>query len=77
LMEAQMTTPDYSERKRLYDRVQDLTTRNLPFIFLLSPNILVGAQTSVGNFRPGILEPYGLWNADQLYLRAPEVDQCQ
>jgi peptide/nickel transport system substrate-binding protein len=77
LMEAQMTTPDYSERKRLYDRVQDLTTRNLPFIFLLSPNILVGAQTSVGNFRPGVLEPYALWNADQLYLRAPEVAQCQ
>jgi peptide/nickel transport system substrate-binding protein len=77
LMEAQMTTPDYSERKRLYDRVQDLTTRNLPFIFLLSPNILVGAQTSVGNFRPGVLEPYALWNADQLFLRAPEVAQCQ
>jgi peptide/nickel transport system substrate-binding protein len=77
LMEAQMTTPDYSERKKLYDRVQDLTTRNLPFIFLLSPNILVGAQTSVGNFRPGVLEPYALWNADQLFLRAPEVAQCQ
>jgi peptide/nickel transport system substrate-binding protein len=77
LMEAQMTTPDYSERKRLYDRVQELTTRNLPFIFLLSPNILVGAQTSVGNFRPAVLEPYVLWNADQLFLRAAEVTQCQ
>ncbi len=77
LMEAQMTTPDYPERKKLYDRVQDLTTRNLPFIFLLSPNILVGAQSSVGNFRPGVLEPYGLWNADQLFLRAPEAAPCR
>ena len=77
LMEAQMTAPDYAERKKLYDRVQDLTARNLPFIFLLSPNILVGAQASVGNFRPGILEPYALWNADQLFLRPPEVAQCQ
>jgi len=77
LMEAQMTTPHYAERKQLYDRVQDLTARNLPFIFLLSPNILVGAQAAVGNFRPGILEPYALWNADQLFIRAPEGAQCQ
>jgi peptide/nickel transport system substrate-binding protein len=77
LMEAQMTTPHYAERKQLYDRVQDLTARNLPFIFLLSPNILVGAQAAVGNFQPGILEPYALWNADQLFIRAPEGAQCQ
>lgn len=77
LMEAQMTTPHYAERKQLYDRVQDLTARNLPFIFLLSPNILVGAQAAVGNFRPGILEPYALWNADELFIRAPEGAQCQ
>lgn len=77
LMEAQMTSPQYAERKKLYDRVQDLTARNLPLIFLLSPNILVGAQASVGNFWPGILEPYALWNADQLFVRAPEAAQCQ
>jgi peptide/nickel transport system substrate-binding protein len=77
LMEAQMTTPRYAERKQLYDRVQDLTARNLPFIFLLSPNILVGAQASVGNFRPGILEPYALWNADQLFIRVPGGAPCQ
>jgi peptide/nickel transport system substrate-binding protein len=77
LMETQMTTPDFAARKKLYDRVQELIAQNLPFIFLLSPNILVGAQASVGNFRPGILEPYVLWNADQLFIRAPGAAQCQ
>jgi peptide/nickel transport system substrate-binding protein len=77
LMEAQMATTDYAARKKLYDRVQELATQNLPFIFLLSPNILVGAQSAVGNFRPAILEPYALWNVDQLFVRAPGAAKCQ
>jgi peptide/nickel transport system substrate-binding protein len=77
LMEAQMVTTDYAARKKLYDRVQELLAQNLPFIFLLSPNILVGAQSTVGNFRPAILEPYALWNLEQLFVRAPGAAKCQ
>jgi ABC-type transport system substrate-binding protein len=58
-----------SDRKRLYDRVQQLVADNLPFIFLASPNILVGAKNRVGNFQPAILDNYVLWNADELFLR--------
>jgi peptide/nickel transport system substrate-binding protein len=71
LMEAQMTARDFAVRKKAYDRVQEIAAQNLPFIFLLSPNILVGAQSTVGNFHPAILEPYALWNIDQLFLRSP------
>lgn len=70
LMQAQMTATKYAQRKKLYDRAQEIISNNLPLIFLLSPNILVGAQATVGNFQPAILEPYALWNADQLYLRS-------
>jgi len=38
-------------------------------IFLASPNILAGAKNSIGNFRPAVLEPYVLWNVEQLYLK--------
>jgi peptide/nickel transport system substrate-binding protein len=76
LMETQMTTADFATRKRLYDRVQGIVAQNLPFVFLVSPNILVGAQSSVGNFHPGILEPYALWNAEQLFLRRSGAGQC-
>jgi peptide/nickel transport system substrate-binding protein len=76
LMEAQMTTGEYTARKKLYDRVQEIVAQNLPLIFLVSPNILVGAQSTVGNFRPGILEPYGLWNADQLFIRTSRAARC-
>jgi peptide/nickel transport system substrate-binding protein len=77
LMETQMTTADPAARKKLYDSVQEIVSQNLPFVFLVSPNILVGAQASVGNFRPAILEPYVLWNADQLFVRQGGAAKCR
>jgi peptide/nickel transport system substrate-binding protein len=77
LMEAQMTANGYPARKELYDHAQEIIAQNLPFIFLVSPNILVGAQSNVGNFRPGILEPYALWNADELFIRPSGAARCQ
>jgi peptide/nickel transport system substrate-binding protein len=69
LMQQQMVTLDYAKRKQLYDRVQQLIAENVPFIFLATPNILVGADQRVGNFDPAVLDPYTLWNADELYIR--------
>ena len=69
LMQEQLVTLDYEKRKRLYDRVQEIVAEDLPVICLVSPNILVGASNQVGNFRPGILVPYALWNVEQLYIQ--------
>jgi len=69
LMQEQMVTLDYGKRKQLYDRVQELISENVPFVFLAAPNILAGADARVGNFRPAVLDPYTLWNADELYVR--------
>jgi len=69
LMEQQMVTSGYDGRKKLYDRVQELLAEYQPMIFLASPDILVGAKNSVGNFHPAVLEPYILWNVEQLYIR--------
>jgi len=71
LMQQQMVTIDYTKRKQLYDRVQQLISENLPFIFLATPNVLAAADSRVGNFHPAILDPYTLWNADELYIRTP------
>lgn len=70
LMEQQLSEPSYERRKKLYDRVQEILAENQPMIFLASPNILVGAKNTIGNFRPAVLEPYVLWNVEQLYIRA-------
>jgi peptide/nickel transport system substrate-binding protein len=73
LMNQQMVALNYVRRKQLYDRVQQLIADNLPLVFLATPNILVGARNEVGNFRPGVLEPYALWNIDELYLNRETV----
>jgi len=69
LMEQQLATPGYEQRKKLYDRVQEILAENQPMIFLASPDILVGAKNSIANFHPSVLEPYALWNVEQLYFR--------
>jgi peptide/nickel transport system substrate-binding protein len=70
LMEQQLTMPGYGQRKKLYDRVQEILAENQPMIFLASPDILVGAKNSIGNIHPAVLEPYVLWNVEQLYFRS-------
>jgi peptide/nickel transport system substrate-binding protein len=72
LMNEQMVTLDYRQRKKLYDRVQQIISEQLPFIFLATPNILAAAKSDVGNFQPALLDHYTLWNADELYLRNAE-----
>jgi peptide/nickel transport system substrate-binding protein len=72
LMQQQMVTLNYRKRKQLYDRVQQLISENLPFIFLATPDVLVGAKNDVGNFHPALLDPYTLWNVDQLYVLGTE-----
>ena len=66
LMRRQLTTIDHQERKRLYDRVQELVAENLPLIPLVAPHVIVGAKRGLVNFRPAILDPCTLWNADAL-----------
>jgi peptide/nickel transport system substrate-binding protein len=69
LMEQQLTAPSYEQRKRLYDRVQQILAEEQPMIFLASPDILAGAKDTIGNFHPTVLESYVLWNVEQLYFR--------
>lgn len=69
LMEQQLTATNTAQRKKLYDRVQEILTERQPMIFLASPDVLVGAKKGIGNFHPAVLEPYVLWNVDQLYQR--------
>jgi len=68
LMEQQLVAKSFEERKKSYDRVQQILDENQPFIFLATPDILVGVKNNVGNFQPAVLEPYALWNVETLFL---------
>jgi len=71
LMRRQMTETDPARRKALFDGVQRIVAEQLPVICITAPNILVGARTTLGNFRPAILDHYTLWNIEEVYWRRP------
>jgi len=77
LMTEQATVLVYEERKALNDRVQELIADQLPMVPLVSPNILVGAKSNLGNFKPAILDHHTLWNVEELFWTAnePPLDQ--
>jgi len=66
LLRRQLVAAPYENRKRLYDRVQQLVADNLPLVCLVSPNLLVGGRVGLVNFRPALLENHTLWNIDEL-----------
>jgi peptide/nickel transport system substrate-binding protein len=69
LMQQQMVTVNYRQRKKIYDRAQKLIADDLPFVFLATPNVLTAAKAQLGNFHPAVLDHYTLWNAEELYWR--------
>jgi peptide/nickel transport system substrate-binding protein len=77
LIEDQMSARTFDQRKKLYDRAQEILADYQPMIFLASPDILAGAKKSVGNFHPAVLEPYVLWNVEQLYLKNGRENAAQ
>ncbi|HWG39374.1 MAG TPA: ABC transporter substrate-binding protein [Candidatus Acidoferrales bacterium] len=75
LMQKQLVTLNYQQRKKIYDRVQEILAQELPMVYLASPNILVGANENLGNFHPAIIEQYTFWNADELFWHTPTGKQ--
>ncbi len=73
LMEKQLSTLNPESRKALFDRVQEILAEQLPIICLASPNILVGAKSELGNFKPATLDPHTLWNSPELFFYSKEA----
>jgi peptide/nickel transport system substrate-binding protein len=77
LMNQQMTTLAYAKRKKLFDRVQEIEQQNLPFVSLVSPNILFAAKRNIGNVAPAVIEPYSLAGLDVMYFNEKGGQSCQ
>ena len=68
-MQKQLVELKYKDRKHFYDQVQEIIATNVPYVFIATPDILVGAKKKVANFQPAILDPNTLWNVEQLYFQ--------
>jgi peptide/nickel transport system substrate-binding protein len=70
LMDAQMRTADFPERKRLFDEVQRILAEEQPMIFTVAPRHFVAVRAGLANLRPSVLTPYrATWNLEELYWR--------
>jgi peptide/nickel transport system substrate-binding protein len=69
LMMQQLATLDRTERKRLFDRVQQIFATEQPALYFASPNIVIASSARVINATPAILKPPVLWSADTIAVR--------
>jgi len=70
LMDAQIKTLDYAERKKDFDEVQGILGEQLPMIFTVTPMYYAAARADIGNLRPTALSYYRVsWNAEELYFK--------
>lgn len=70
LMRKQASSLNENERKKYFDRVQEIAWEEQPFIYLVNKNALSAVSASVQNAHPVVLRPQVFWNIDQLKLNA-------
>ncbi|MCC6587517.1 MAG: ABC transporter substrate-binding protein [Bryobacterales bacterium] len=58
----------YANRKKAFDRVQQLIYEQAPIIYLVHKNVLAAVSPAVQNAAPTVLFPSLLWNAERLWI---------
>jgi peptide/nickel transport system substrate-binding protein len=70
LMNAQIKTLDFPQRKKLYDEVQAILAEQQPMIYTVAPIVYSAVRADLGNVRPTVLSSYRIsWNAEELYFK--------
>ena len=69
LMRAQASSMNKGERKKLFDRVQEIVSENEPFIYLVHKNVLSAISSDLHGVTPGVLRPQTFWQADTMSLQ--------
>ena len=69
LADEQDTTVDPALRKTKFAEAQKLFAEQLPMIPLVVRNFASGAKSNLGNYRPSVVMPRSLWNAEELFWK--------
>jgi len=72
LMQAQASELNPARRKASFDKVQEIVSEQVPFLYLVTKNALVAVSPALQNADPSVLRPQAVWNIEMLAL-APEV----
>jgi peptide/nickel transport system substrate-binding protein len=66
LMRAQAAELRPEQRKRMFDRVQQIVWEQEPFIYLVNKDSLVAFSPQLRNVAPAVLQPQAFWNIEVL-----------
>ncbi len=70
LMDAQLKTLDFAERKKDFDEVQAILSEEVPMIYTVVPISYSAVRLDLQNVRPTVLAWNRLtWNAEELYFK--------
>ena len=70
LMDSQMKTLDFDQRKKSFDEVQAILAEEMPMIYTISPFSYAAIRSDVGNVCPSVLSSYRVtWNLEELYFK--------
>lgn len=71
LMRLQAASAEFKTRKRAFDRVQEIASVEVPFIYLTNRHALAGVSSSVMNVQAAAYRPHVFWNVEYLSLQPP------
>lgn len=57
------------ERQQSYFQVQEDWSKTAPVLYLVSEDVVVAAQTVLGNFKPATIEPCLTWNVEEFFIK--------
>jgi peptide/nickel transport system substrate-binding protein len=69
LMNLQMTTLDRAKRKEYFDKIQYIISDEVPYIYLVTPQVFVAVRNKFQNLTPTILEHRLLWNIEEAWIK--------
>jgi peptide/nickel transport system substrate-binding protein len=73
LMRAQAASLEFEKRRASFNRVQELVSEQVPFIYLVTKNTLLAVDPRVQNLVPSPLIPQLLGNVNQLTLSGTQT----
>ena len=71
LMERQAGAPNTTERKRAFDRVQEIVSEQQPFIYLVYPNMLYAVSPLLSGVELSVMQPGVVSNIDMVRWIGP------
>ncbi len=63
-------SPQSAAAQVYFDQVQEIVSREAPFLYLVTKNALVAMSPDLLNAQPAVLRPQTFWNIEML-ARAP------